>query len=130
MPNMNQDPEPEGVRHQDVRPGRGSTATLAACVEAGVQVNLAHQKGDTLLMLAAYHGHAETVSMLLDKGADLTGRMTMRKRPLPEQPSRRSLAWSGVLLDAGANPGAGNPSAVDTALRFSSQQFLAWFSEP
>ncbi|MFC7649489.1 ankyrin repeat domain-containing protein [Streptosporangium lutulentum] len=39
-------------------------------MEAGVPANLGNDKGDTLLMLAAYHGHAETVRMLAELGAD------------------------------------------------------------
>jgi ankyrin repeat protein len=34
----------------------GETDQLAAYLDAGVDANLANQKGDTLLMLAAYHG--------------------------------------------------------------------------
>ena len=33
-------------------------------------MNLTNDKGDTLLILAAYHGHPETVGALLDRGAD------------------------------------------------------------
>src|SRR5699024_9900387 len=32
--------------------------------------NLTNDSGDTLLMLAAYHGHADTVRALLTRGAD------------------------------------------------------------
>ena len=48
----------------------GSTAELAAYVDAGVPVNLTDPKGDTFLILAAYHRHADTVSALLERGAD------------------------------------------------------------
>jgi hypothetical protein len=36
----------------------GDTEALRAYVEAGVPVDLTNGKGDTLLMLAAYYGHA------------------------------------------------------------------------
>lgn len=49
---------------------QGDTGTLAAYVDAGVPVNLCNDKGDTLVMLAAYHGHPQTVSALLVRGAD------------------------------------------------------------
>src|SRR2546429_8843257 len=49
---------------------QGRTAELAAYVDEGVPVNLANDKGDSLLMLAAYHGHAELVRALLARGAD------------------------------------------------------------
>lgn len=48
----------------------GDAATLTAYLEAGVPANLTNDRGDTLLMLAAYHGHLEAVSALLDHGAD------------------------------------------------------------
>src|SRR5258708_30691631 len=51
----------------------GDTAALAAYVDAGLPVNLTNAKGDSLLMLAAYYDHPETVQALLERGAD-TGR--------------------------------------------------------
>src|SRR5665647_2289149 len=44
----------------------GDTARLRAYVEQGVPVNLTDATGNTLLMLSAYHGHAETVSACFD----------------------------------------------------------------
>lgn len=49
---------------------QGRTADLAPYLAAGIPVNLTNHKGDTLLMLAAYHGHLPTVELLLAKGAD------------------------------------------------------------
>lgn len=49
---------------------RGETGTLAAYVDAGVPANLTNDRGDSLLMLAAYHGHAEAVTALVGRGAD------------------------------------------------------------
>jgi len=48
----------------------GDTASLQAQVEQGVPVNLTDATGNTLLRLASYHGHAETVSALVALGAD------------------------------------------------------------
>src|ERR1700760_1596334 len=48
----------------------GSPDDLATYISVGISPNLSNSKGDTLLMLASYHGHVETVSMLLEKGAD------------------------------------------------------------
>jgi ankyrin repeat protein len=39
----------------------GDADALAAYIDAGVPVNLTNDKGDTLLMLAAYHGHEAAV---------------------------------------------------------------------
>ena len=43
---------------------QGEVDTLAAYVDAGVPANLCNDKGDTLVMLAAYHGHPQTVSVI------------------------------------------------------------------
>ena len=48
----------------------GATEELAANVDAGLPVNLTNAKGDTLLILAAYHAHPDTVAALLARGAD------------------------------------------------------------
>jgi ankyrin repeat protein len=48
----------------------GKTDELVANINAGLPANLTNDKGDTLLVLAAYHAHPETVSALLQAGAD------------------------------------------------------------
>ncbi len=48
----------------------GRTSDLTAALDAGVPVNLTNSAGDTLLILAAYHVHPETVGALLSRGAD------------------------------------------------------------
>ncbi len=48
----------------------GETEALTAYVEAGVPANLTNDRGDTLVMLAAYHGHAATVAALVARDAD------------------------------------------------------------
>ena len=45
----------------------GDAASLAAYVDAGVPVNLTNGSGDALLMLAAYHGHPDAVSVLVTR---------------------------------------------------------------
>ncbi|MDB5560128.1 MAG: Ankyrin, partial [Enterovirga sp.] len=48
----------------------GYTAELESLVAQGLPPNLTNDKGDTLLILASYHGHHETAAMLLARGAD------------------------------------------------------------
>ena len=48
----------------------GDAAALAAYLDAGVPANLTNDRGDTLIMLAACHGHAPAVRVLLGHGAD------------------------------------------------------------
>ena len=44
---------------------KGDAAGLSALIKGGLAVDAQDAKGNTLLMLAAYHGKAETVAMLL-----------------------------------------------------------------
>src|SRR5690554_2316931 len=48
----------------------GDVHRIAGLLERRLVPNLRDSKGDSLLMLAAYHGHAELVSVLLRHGAD------------------------------------------------------------
>jgi ankyrin repeat protein len=108
---------------------QGETEPLAAYVDAGVPVDLTNDKGDTLLMLAAYHGHAGAVQALLTRGAD-QGRANDRgQTPLAGAVFKKEPDVVRALLDAGADPAAGRPSAEETARMFGNEEFLGWFSE-
>lgn len=70
----------------------GSSDELAASVDAGVPVHRTDDEGDTLLILAACHGHPETVGVLLDRGVD-HARATAESIELPvmaDLPDRRA----------------------------------------
>jgi ankyrin repeat protein len=105
----------------------GETDALAAYVDGGVPVDLSNDAGDTLLMLAAYHGHPATVRALIDRGAD-PGRPNDRgQTPLAGAVFKKEPEVVRALLDAGADPAAGSPSAVEAAEMFGHDDFLAWF---
>ncbi|GLW66154.1 hypothetical protein Arub01_43980 [Actinomadura rubrobrunea] len=107
----------------------GRTEELAAHVDAGAPVNLTDDKGDTLLMLAACHGHAETVRALAARGADPDRANDRGQRPLAGMVFKQDPEVVRALLDAGADPHAGRPSAIDTAQMFGLAEYLAWFEE-
>lgn len=65
--------------------------------------------GNSLLMLAAYHGHAATVTALLARGADPALRDARGLSPLDGAAFKGDPAVIGALLDAGADPNAGGP---------------------
>lgn len=96
----------------------GDTTALAEMLDAGVPVNLTNAAGDTMLILAAYNVHPATVSMLLERGA-ATGRINNRgQTALGAAVFRRSAQIVTILLAAGADPGAGSPSATEVARFF------------
>lgn len=96
----------------------GGTAELAAYVDAGVPVDLTNDKGDTFLILAAYHGHPETVAALLARSADPARTNDRGQTALAAATFKQSAESVTALLAAGADPDAGNPSALATAQFF------------
>ncbi|MEU0131659.1 MULTISPECIES: ankyrin repeat domain-containing protein [unclassified Streptomyces] len=106
---------------------RGETDTLAAYVDAGVPANLTNDRGDTLLMLAAYHGHAPAVVALADRGADPDRANDRGQTPLAGAVFKGERPVIDALLAAGADPAAGTPSATDTARMFGKDDLLELF---
>ncbi|MFG2630624.1 ankyrin repeat domain-containing protein [Streptomyces sp. NPDC048473] len=106
---------------------RGETETLAAYVDAGVSVNLTNDRGDSLLMLAAYHGHAAAVTALVGRGADPDRANDRGQTPLAGAVFKGEDAVIEALLAAGADPAAGTPSALDTARMFGKADLLELF---
>jgi ankyrin repeat protein len=96
----------------------GSTEALGAQVDAGLPVNLTNDKGDTLLILAAYHAHPDTVAALVQRGADVTRANDRGQTALAAGVFRQSREIVTTLLAAGADPAGGNPSAIETAVFF------------
>lgn len=48
----------------------GDKAIFQQALPAGLPANMTNDKGDSLIMLASYYGHAELVQLLLQHGAD------------------------------------------------------------
>jgi ankyrin repeat protein len=90
-------------------------------------VNLANDSGDTLVMLAAYHGHPDTVRALLAEGADPNRANDKGQTPIAGAVFKGETGVVRALLDGGADPAAGQPSAIDTARMFGQPDLLALF---
>ncbi|MFF3324081.1 ankyrin repeat domain-containing protein [Streptomyces sp. NPDC002889] len=106
---------------------QGETETLAAYLDAGVPANLTNDRGDTLIMLAAYHGHAATVEALIARGAEPDRANDRGQTPLAGAVFKSEDAVIRALLAGGADPQAGTPSAADTARMFGKTDLLELF---
>ena len=91
---------------------------LKSLLEQGVPVNLTNTKGDTLLILAAYHEHEEVVRVLLEAGADLNRLNDREQTALVCAVFRDNPAIARLLLDAGADPSIGTPTPKGVAQFF------------
>ena len=96
----------------------GDTEQLEEYVDAGLPVNLTNSAGDTLLILAAYHRHAELVDALLMRGADHARVNDRGQTALACATFRQDVAIVQRLLAAGADPELGPRSAVEIARFF------------
>ncbi len=102
----------------------GAADELAAFVDAGVPVNLTNGKGDTLLILAAYHVNPQAVHVLLERGADVHRVNDNGQTALGAAVVRRAGDIVTALLAAGADPAAGARSAFDVARFFELDEML------
>jgi len=115
------DPElEEAIRigHEMLDMARAGRPELLAYVDAGAPVNLTGPTGDTLVMLASYHGHADLVRGLVARGADVNRLNDRGQSPLAGAVFKGADEVVAVLLAGGADPDAGTPSAREAAVMF------------
>ena len=103
----------------------GRTDDLVDRVARGVPANLTGRTGDSLLILAAYHDHPRTVGMLLEHGADPNRVNDRGQTALGAAVFRRSAESVQLLLHWGADPLAGERSAVSVAAFFRLEEMSA-----
>ena len=80
----------------------GLARELDELLAMGLPTNLRNEKGDTLLMLASYHGHAEAVRVLLERGADPALANDRGQTPLAGAAFKGDLQVARLLLEKGA----------------------------
>lgn len=97
--------------------GKGNTARVRELLDSGVNVNMRGPDRNTPVMEAAYAGHAETVKLLLERGADLS----VKKR---DGATARTLTSNSQVLEMFKNldalvttAGEGNETAVKDLMR-------------
>ncbi|GAA5079217.1 ankyrin repeat domain-containing protein [Nocardia iowensis] len=108
---------------------QGDAAALATYLDAGVPADLTNDAGDTLLMLATYHGHRDAVAALLDRDADPNRANDKGQTPLAGAVFKGETEIARILVECGADPDAGTPSARDAAVMFGKADLLELFAD-
>ena len=106
---------------------KGDTEGLGALLKGGLDVDARDAKGNTLLMLAGYHGRTEVVKLLLKSGAMVDLRNDKGQTPLGGVAFKGYVEIATLLLDAGADPVAdqGGSTPADFATLAGKTEILA-----
>lgn len=100
---MNADDEALALARRAFQLARsGDAAGLSALLKAGMPADARNENGDSLLMLASYHGHLEAAGLLLKRGADPELRNDRGQTPLAGAAFKGNEAMVALLLDHGA----------------------------
>ena len=93
----------------------GDLAALQPLLDRGLPPNLRNEQGDSLLMLAAYHGHAPLVAALLRAGADPSLANDRGQTPMAGAAYKGFLDVVRALLDGGAPVDGHGPDGRTTS---------------
>ena len=96
----------------------GMTEELVGFLDHGLPLDVQDREGNTALMLAAYHGHPDTVRQLIERGADVDLRNQRDQAPVAGALFKGEDEVVRLLIAAGADLDVGTPSARDTAAMF------------
>jgi len=107
----------------------GQIDILEQALSRGLPANLTNDKGDTLLMLASYHGHVALASLLVKHGADPNRLNDRGQSILAGAVFKNEPEVISILLDAGADPEIGQPTALDATRVFRQEVFEEKFKE-
>lgn len=98
----------------------GDAEALRPMLERGLPPNMTNHKGDTLVMLASYHGQIEATRLLLEKGADPNRFNDMAQTPLAGAAFKGNLPMAELLMAHGADvnlaPPGGKPPLMFAAM--------------
>jgi uncharacterized protein len=111
---------------------RGDAAMLDALLHKGLPPNLRNDHGDTLVMLASYHGHADAVRVLLEHRADPDLRNDRGQTPIAGAAFKGFKPVIEVLLEHGANIEGASPdgrTALMIAAMFNRVELVEYLIE-
>jgi ankyrin repeat protein len=102
------DQQPASMSAEQVfdRARQGDADMLQRLLEKGLPANLRNHKGDTLLMLASYHGHLDAVRVLLEHGADPSIANDNGQLPVAGAAFKGNLEMVRLLVEQGIDPDA------------------------
>ncbi|CAH7671587.1 ankyrin repeat protein [Phakopsora pachyrhizi] len=96
----------------------GDLILLKSAIGAGLPVNLTDHNGNTLLILASYYGHLETVEYLLSKGVELNRLNDKNQSAVAGAVYKGFKDVVKALIDNGADIKLGRPNAIDCTYMF------------
>ncbi|WDZ88882.1 ankyrin repeat domain-containing protein [Nocardiopsis sp. HUAS JQ3] len=102
----------------------GRTEELLEFLDHGLPVDTRDEQGNTLVMLAAYHGQEAVVRALVDRGADVDLRNDRGQTPVAGALFKGEEGIVALLVAAGADLDAGTPSARAAAEMFGRSHLL------
>ena len=102
----------------------GNIEIFEQALPRGLPANLTNDKGDSLVMLAAYHGHATLVGLLVKHGANVNRLNDRGQSPLAGAVFKNEEECVKKLLEGGADPEIGTPSALDATKVRNTSLFL------
>lgn len=100
----------------------GQMDIFQQALPAGLPANMTNDKGDTLIMLAAYHGHAPLVKLLIQHGADPNKVNDRGQTPLAGAVFKGESDVIEALLEGNADPDHGTPSAMQAVTLFKQEE--------
>jgi len=87
----------------------GDAERLGDLLARGLPANIRNSNGDSLLMLASYHGHLDATRVLLEHGGDPQLRNDKGHTPLAGAAFKGNLAMVRLLLEHGADVEGASP---------------------
>ena len=108
---------------------KGDARLLGLLLEKNLTPNLRNHKGDTLLMLACYHGHLEAARVLLDYKADPEIRNDNGQSPIAGAAFKGDLEMVQLLVEHGAEvegASADGRTALMMAAMFNRSEIVAF----